>query len=129
MVEKVSKFRFKDFKIYSSSIEIKEGYAEDRQLEINLNPNGNVNKENGLYEIVLDVYVCNKTKSIEIKTILKGFFEFDNDLSDEAKDNFFNVNGPAILFPYLRAYITALTSLSGIIPIILPTINLAKKGK
>lgn len=128
MAEQISKFRFQKFNILYSSIEIKDENTTDKKLDIELNQEGKV-YENNLYESILDVYVFNETKSLEIKAKLKGVFEFDNDLEEKAKKNFFNVNAPAILFPYLRAYITSLTALSGISPIILPTINLAARGK
>ena len=38
-------------------------------------------------------------------------------------------NAPAILFPYIRAYISNITALGGIAPIILPTLNLESVGK
>ena len=38
---------------------------------------------------------------------------------------FLYLNAPAIMFPYLRAYISSLTALSGINPITLPTLNLS----
>jgi len=37
---------------------------------------------------------------------------------------FFCINGPAILFPYIRAYLSSLSALSGIPLILLPTINM-----
>lgn len=55
------------------------------------------------------------------------FLIFDNDLSETDKNSFFNVNTPAILFPYIRAYVTALTALSGIPPVVMPTINLSAR--
>jgi len=115
MAEQISKFRFQKFNILYSSIEIKDENTTDKKLDIELNQEGKV-YENNLYESILDVYVFNETKSLEIKAKLKGVFEFDNDLEEKAKKNFFNVNAPAILFPYLRAYITSLTALSGISP-------------
>ena len=39
------------------------------------------------------------------------------------------VNGTAILFPYLRSIITTITSSMGIQPIILPTMNIVKMIK
>lgn len=36
------------------------------------------------------------------------------------------INGTAILFPYLRSFITTLTSNAGIPPLVLPTLNIQK---
>ena len=54
---------------------------------------------------------------------------FDQDIDEKMRASFFNVNAPAILFPYVRAHITTLTSLSGIKPIILPTLNLSSRNE
>ena len=55
--------------------------------------------------------------------------EFDRDLTDEQRNSFFDVNAPAILLPFVRAYISSLTSLSGFNHIILPTINFAARAE
>lgn len=128
MAEKISKFRFQNFIISSSLIKIEDNFSSDVQLEIDLNQDGSV-FTNNIYVCSLDVRVFNETNSLNINVKLKGIFEFDNEIDEESKNNFFNVNAPAILFPYLRAYITSLTALSGITPVILPTINLAARAK
>ncbi|MDY4753237.1 MAG: protein-export chaperone SecB [Prevotella sp.] len=43
--------------------------------------------------------------------------------------NFICINAPAIIFPYIRAYVSTLTSLSGIPTIIMPTINMESVGR
>ena len=65
------------------------------------------------------------TQIIELKS--EGYFEFEKNITDDERKVFFNMSAPAILFPYIRAYISALTSLSGINPVILPTLNLSKR--
>ena len=56
-------------------------------------------------------------------------FYFEKGIEEKQLNNYFYINAPAILFPYIRAYITTLTSLSGLKPIILPTLNLIGLGK
>jgi preprotein translocase subunit SecB len=46
---------------------------------------------------------------------------------DNAKSIFY-INAPAILFPYVRAYISTITNLSGNDTITLPTLNLSSLG-
>ena len=53
-----------------------------------------------------------------------GNFEFDKEFDDkELKKNFVNTNAPAIMFPYVRSFVTSLTSNLGNVtgPLILPT--------
>ncbi|MDR2449095.1 MAG: protein-export chaperone SecB [Prevotellaceae bacterium] len=44
-----------------------------------------------------------------------GHFELNDELSDELKKKFVNANAPAIMFPYIRSFITTLTANAGII--------------
>lgn len=55
----------------------------------------------------------------------KGFFQFENvELFEEIPD-FFYRNSIAILFPYLRAYLSIITTQANVPGIILPTLNLS----
>jgi len=56
-------------------------------------------------------------------------YTFNNKTGLENLGNFFYINAPALLFPYVRAYISTLTNLSGFEPINLPTLNMTKLGE
>ena len=71
--------------------------------------------------------ITDENKALVIKIKALGFFEFDSDLKPNDKDAFFRTSAPAILFPYVRAYITTLSSLSGVKPVILPTLNMSQR--
>ena len=68
----------------------------------------------------------NKAFNIEIKAIAN--YVFENGIELEKLNNFFYINAPALLFPYIRAFISTLTNLSGFEPINLPTLNMTKLG-
>lgn len=56
-----------------------------------------------------------------------AFFITDHKIDTEFKNSFFPViNAPAIAYPFLRAYISTLMTISGYDPIILPTINFSE---
>lgn len=57
---------------------------------------------------------------------ITGYFKYDSECSIEEVEKLILINGIAILFPYLRAMITTITSNSGYLPIIIPTININK---
>ena len=76
----------------------------------------------------MSVKVADEKGNINISMKIEGVFEFDRDLTDEQRNSFFDVNAPAILLPFVRAYISSLTSLSGFNHIILPTINFAVRA-
>lgn len=126
MAEEIAKFRFNRYHILKSSIEITDISNIGKEFEVEITRSGGVNNEDNKYKLLLEVAV--KGDSLNIHIAAEAFFDFDKDLDEDKKAVFFNVNAPAILFPYLRAYVSALTALSGVSPITLPTINLAGKA-
>ncbi len=52
-----------------------------------------------------------------------GTFEIDGNIDGIIKKNFVNINAPAIMFPYVRSFITTLTSNIGNVttPLIIPS--------
>lgn len=117
-----SGFQFKGFLIKKSLIVING--SEDLDLSITFNPTGLLDKKNSTFKLLLDINISEKNNELNIEVSSEGTFSY-NDLSDEKLNNFLYLNAPAILFPYLRAYITSLTALSGVSPIVLPTLNLS----
>lgn len=79
-------------------------------------------------KLTLDIIVEEEGSrdSFNANIVIVGDFKLSNEIDIESdKFNFFFINAPAILFPYVRAYISALTALSGMPAIILPTVNMA----
>lgn len=97
------------------------------ELQIDIKKSNKEEEKNNIYRLFFEITINDKSDSLDIFLNVEGKFEFDKDLTDSEKDSFFNINAPAILFPYVRAYISTLTSLSGINPIMLPTINLSNR--
>ena len=127
MAEKVAKFRFLGYKVLESSIKVCEEPIKDAHLSVHFHQEIGYNEDEQKMRLVLTSKI-NDDKSlvdIEIKTV--GIFEYDKTITPLERDNFFRVNAPAILFPYVRAYVSSLTALSGINPITLPTLNLSKQ--
>lgn len=59
-----------------------------------------------------------------IEVVLRGFFETTNELdTEEKKLDCLLANGSAIMYPYIRAIFTEMTSKSDYNPVILPTVN------
>lgn len=119
-----AKFRFLDFRIQESRISIKDANLISDQLNVNFEQSEYLSDEESLFKYEMSVGIEDDNKYLNIQIVASGLFEFDKNLTDLEKQAFFSVNAPAILFPYVRAYITTLTSLSGIKPVILPTLNM-----
>ncbi len=126
MAEKIAKFRFLGYKILKSMVEIKNEDHLNQKMNIEFNGKNIIDNDNHKFNLQLDSRITNEDNSIVIEIVILGLFEFDRDLTEGQKESFFDTNAPAILFPYVRAYVGTLTSLSGIKPIVLPTINISR---
>ncbi len=123
----VASFKFESFKITRSYFEINE-VDGDQAFSLNFAPKGVVNKENSKFELELGVVIEEQNSKFRAEITAIGIYSFDAEMEDEMLEKFFYQNATAILFPYIRAYVTTLTSLSGINPVVLPTLNLTKLG-
>lgn len=120
--EKQTSFQFKAFRIVKSSIERKEGKLNSG-LNLNFDPRGQINKKEKKFHLTLGVDIEDEDKIFQVSVVAVGEYTFVPN-EDANLDNFFFLNAPAILFPYIRAYISTLTNLSGFSPINLPTLNM-----
>ncbi len=125
-MEAIAQFRFLKYEILNASIEIDEPGKISPKLEVEFNNVKDLSKEE-LFILGIEILIKDETGNLKIKVFAKGYFKFMNDCPENRKDDFMNINAPAILFPYIRAYISTLTALSGINPIILPTLNLSER--
>lgn len=123
-----SRFQFEDFKIVRSLIE-RENKKASENISFGFNPRGYINKNEGLFQLNLEVKIEDKNKAFNIEIVAVADYLFEKKESLDKLKPFFYVNAPAILFPYIRAYISTLTNLSGFAPINLPTLNITKLGK
>ncbi len=126
-MENYSKFQFKGFKIIRSLIERNEKKAS-KKISLMFVPKGIIKKKENKFQLHLEVKIEDENKSFNIEIKAIADYYFDSDLENKVLDNFFFINAPAILFPYIRAYISTLTNLSGFEPINLPTLNLTALG-
>ena len=68
--------------------------------------------------------MSDSSESAKLKIIVSGIFEFNLGFDDEQKESIITKNTMAILFPYLRAQITIMTSQPDVEPVVLPAINI-----
>jgi preprotein translocase subunit SecB len=117
-----SSFQFDSFIIQKSLFELNQN-NEVGELSVGFKSEGKLDFDKGKFNLELGIFISDSTETLKIEIDSIGYFNFKN-LDRDSLSNFLYVNAPAILFPYLRAYISSLTTLSGIRPIILPTLNL-----
>jgi len=124
----ISKFQFKGYRIKKSFIELDESSNFDN-LKIGFKVSGLVNKKENVFLLDLAVNITNEQNDLKIGVDAIGKYEFDDVENIENISSFFYINSSAILFPYIRAYISTLTNLSGNKSVTLPTMNLTKLGE
>lgn len=125
---KKSGFQFTGFQIIKSYIE-KRGFNKvGENLKLEINPRGEKNNSKEEFSLFLVVNIEDEDKAFKVNLEAVGFFKYSMKTEGATLSNYFFVNAPAILFPYVRAYISTLTTLSGFETITLPTINFTYLG-
>lgn len=129
MNNNVTKARFRLVKYLVKEASIKQtGKNIGEDVEFGIEPDGSFNKEDNKFFLTLKVIVKDYEKNLELEMSIEGVFEYEaDDMKELAR--FIGINAPAILFPYIRAYISNITALGGMSPIILPTLNVEGVGK
>lgn len=117
---------FNGYSISNMKFERNYDYQSQQEMELNFDFEVHSHISDEKDEAVLQM-TCNIFEE-EYKTgdapfylelTLNAYFGVDGQVDIER----FQVNGMAILLPYLRSIITSFTSQAGISPVILPTIN------
>lgn len=118
-------FSFKDFHVADFSIQRSPKKAG--KINIEVEPKGYVDYKKKSFLLDLDVIVTDDIESFKIQANCLGFFKF-KDIKDESIviEDYFYVNAPAIVFPFIRSFICGVTSLSGMETINVPVINFTK---
>jgi preprotein translocase subunit SecB len=124
MSETKAAFRLVDFVIKESHIIFNE--KGEYSLDINLSPKGSILKSLNQFILNLAVVVKDTQDRFIVNIVTQATFEFDEGADVESyKSSYFTTNAPAIVFPYIRSYISSLTAQSGLLTITLPTLNLS----
>lgn len=102
---------------------------EDNNLTLELKPKGVFFPEQGEYELIFDFYARSKDDIPDQKIIThitcESIFRFTDVHAVENIPTYFYANSIAIIFPYVRAFISTVTLQANVNPIILPTLNLS----
>lgn len=118
-----SSFRFVNFIVRESHIVLNS--QGEFQVNVNFTPKGYILKSLNQFHLELSVSITEQSERFHVNLVSIGVFEFDEGADLEAyKSSFFTLNAPAIMYPYIRAYVSTLTTQSGVFNVTLPTYNL-----
>jgi preprotein translocase subunit SecB len=122
-----AKINFLNFSVRESHIVFKE--PGKYKINVGFTPKGFIFPKINQYHIVLDIRVKDEGDKFHINIVTESIFDYDSKEDIEKLiDGEFTFNAPAIIFPYVRAYISSLTALSGMATLVLPTLNLSELG-
>lgn len=97
----------------------------DAELNISFNPKGVFYAKDARYDLVFDVTVeCVETNTDVVKVSCEASFSFGNKVSIENIPDYFYPNSLAIVFPYVRAFVSTISLQANVQPVVLPTVNL-----
>lgn len=99
----------------------------DDELKLSFDTSGHYKQEDSTYELTFLAKVFNgdNNENAFLAIQCKGLFKFEDVATFDEIPDFFYRNSIAILFPYVRAYISLITTQANVKGIILPTLNLS----
>lgn len=120
-------FKFQNYYFTKAKIEFPAQTERNLDLNVKFIPKGEFYKDTSMFKLYLEVIISLnngnlKTNIVEVNIYSEFVFSERIALSDIP--GFFYPNSIAIIFPYIRAFISTLSLQANMNPIILPTMNL-----
>ncbi len=123
-------FSLKNIRFTKASLDF-EFAPKGEGLNINFNPSGNYINEKKIFYLSIEFNAFEEKEEKEekrnsyISTTVVAEFVFKNVNSLEEIPHFFYSNSIAILYPYIRAFVSNISFQANVGPLILPTLNLS----
>lgn len=118
---------FERYEIIKTYFELNSNY-QGEEIDIDLSINVNVKSNDVRNKMIVDIDVAlfkdikEKEHPFELTFTCRGYFSMDdgNDI------NSYETNAIAILYPYVRTFVSNFTASVNVTPLLLPTININK---
>jgi preprotein translocase subunit SecB len=95
-------------------------------LNVKFQPSGKYSLKDGKFTLTFNFFATYGEIETELISItMAAFFKFEEPIEFTEIPDYFYRNSIAIVFPYLRAFISTLTSVANSKPLILPVMNLS----
>lgn len=104
------KLSFKGVNIVNVNFKSLAPRAKDININVECEPIILLNKKKkDLFSVIMNIKVFSETY-FELTLTAIGNFKLSAEINEELSKKFLNVNAPAIMFPYVRAFITTFTA-------------------
>ncbi|WP_029277512.1 protein-export chaperone SecB [Pedobacter borealis] len=118
-------FQLSDYQF--TKVELDSSFLKNNDINISFDVAGEYSVEQSNFELKFEASARSEGEETRfITAVCVANFSFENVLSLEDVPDYFYQNAIAIVFPYLRAYISLITAQANVRPIILPTLNLSQ---
>jgi preprotein translocase subunit SecB len=100
----------------------------EKKISIDFLPSGIYQRDKGIYNLTFVFVAWEDSKTQDdfvVKVRCNAEFQFNDTIEIDEIPNFFYPNSIAIVFPYVRAFVSTLTLQANVQPMLLPTINLS----
>ena len=119
--------QFQSFIVKESHIVFNK--VDNYKIEFSFSPRGTIIQSLNQFVLELAVNIKDIDEGFQVAIITQSTFSYPADANiEDYKNGLFITNAPAIIFPYIRAYIASLTALSGLPTLTMPTLNLSGLG-
>lgn len=116
-------FKLDEYHFTKASLDF--NIPNNAELNISFSPKGVFHAKDARYDLMFDVTVkYDKTDTEVIKVSCEALFSFSNKISIEDMPEYFYPNCLAIVFPYIRAFVSTISLQANVQPVVLPTVNL-----
>ena len=115
-----------DYSIIPSSVDKEQKEDDENSVEVNIKGSDHYNKKENKLEIVINVTLKDTFNEFSLEVEYGARFVLEGEFEKDYIERISKINGPAILFPYVREYVSDLTRRAGHEPVNLPAINFVK---
>ena len=116
-------FRIDSYRFVKASLNF--NIPDDATLDIEIHPSGVYYQQEGRYVLDFVVMVeCEDNRTVVVDVNCRAEFIFSEHIKLEDIPYFFYPNSLAIVFPYVRAFVSTITLQANVHPVMLPTLNL-----
>lgn len=121
-------FRLENYSFNKVTIDLEK--RKSKEITISFEPAGKYTTANSVYELNISVHATTEGSDQPFTSIqCLANFSFEHVSSFDEIPSYFYRNAIAIIFPYLRAFVSTVTLQANIPPVILPTMNLSSLEK
>lgn len=128
-VSKRAVFSFEDYKFTNFSVSLGK-LREEETLGLDFDPSGEYDSNTGLFKLTLNFAALSEvSRRPVIASECVALFKFDTPLPIAEVPEYFFANATAILYPYIRAFVSTLTVQANYPSFVLPTLNVSLLGE